>query len=143
MSQSWIMHVLSLSYSEPLLTLTKVDYVPHHCPRRYILPVNTPDCNLRTLQPAMLTFLTYEVLERPDVLLKLRAEIDGVLGDQPIALSDVSKMPCTVAVLKEILRPPPRSSSIRALSRTNYYWKGKIRPHPRRSYTDKFYFNQP
>ena len=55
----------------------------------------------------MLTFLTYEVLRRPDVLLKLRAEIDEVLGDQPITLNDISKMPYTVAVMRETLRIRP------------------------------------
>ena len=129
MSQSWTMHALSLLYSEPLLTLTKVDYVPHRWPRnncRYVLPVNAPDCSLRTLQPAMLTFLTYEVLKRPDVLLKLRAEIDEVLGDQPIALGDVSKMPYTVAVLKEILRfhPPAAARFVHCLEPTTI-GKGK------------------
>ena len=55
----------------------------------------------------MLTSLTYELLKHPDVLLKLRAEIDEVLGDQPIALNDISKMPYTSAVLRETLRFHP------------------------------------
>lgn len=59
----------------------------------------------------MLTFLTYELLKHPDVLLKLRAEIDEVLGDQPIALNDISKMPYTVAVLKEVLRFHPPAAA--------------------------------
>ena len=61
----------------------------------------------------MLTFLTYEVLKHPDVLLKLRAEIDEVIGDQPITLNDISKMPYTTAVLREILRfHPPASGRV-------------------------------
>lgn len=69
---------------------------------------------------AMLTFLTYELLKRPDVLLKLRAEIDEVLGDQPIVLTDISKMPYTVAVLREILRfhPPAAARFVHCLEPT-------------------------
>jgi len=68
----------------------------------------------------MLTFLTYEVLKRPDVLLKLRAEIDEVLGDQPVTLNDISKMPYTVAVMREILRfrPPATARAVRCLEPT-------------------------
>jgi len=55
----------------------------------------------------MLTFLTYEVLRHPDVLLKLRAEIDEVLGDQPITPDSISEMPYTVAVMREVLRIHP------------------------------------
>ena len=68
----------------------------------------------------MLTFLTYELLKRPDVLLKLRAEIDHVLGDQPIVLTDISKMPYTVAVLREILRfhPPAAARFVQCLEPT-------------------------
>ena len=68
----------------------------------------------------MLTFLTYEILKRPDVLLKLRAEIDEVLGDQPITLTDVSKMPYTVAVMREILRfrPPAPARAVHCLEPT-------------------------
>ena len=68
----------------------------------------------------MLTFLTYEILKHPDVLLKLRAEIDEVLGDQPIALNDVSKMPYTVAVMREILRfrPPAPARAVHCLEPT-------------------------
>jgi cytochrome P450/NADPH-cytochrome P450 reductase len=68
----------------------------------------------------MLTFLTYEVLKRPEVLLKLRAEIDEVLGDKPITLNDVSKMPYTTAVLREILRvqPPAAARAVHCLEPT-------------------------
>jgi len=58
----------------------------------------------------MLTFLTYEVLKHPHVLLKLRGEIDEVLGDQPITLNDIPKMPYTLAVMREILRFRPPAS---------------------------------
>lgn len=68
----------------------------------------------------MLTFLTYELLRHPNVLLKLREEIDEVLGDQPITLNDISKMPYTAAVLKEILRahPPAPARAVRCLEPT-------------------------
>jgi len=68
----------------------------------------------------MLTFLTYEVLKHPDVLLKLRAEIDEVLGDRPITLNDISKMPYTIAVLREILRiqPPAAARTVHCLEPT-------------------------
>jgi len=68
----------------------------------------------------MLTFLTYEVLKRPDVLRKLRAEIDEVLGDRHITLDDISKMPYTVAALREVLRiqPPAAARAVHCLEPT-------------------------
>ena len=68
----------------------------------------------------MLTFLTYEVLKHPDVLLKLRAEIDQVLGGRPITLNDISKMPYTTAVMREVLRlrPPFHARIVRCLEPT-------------------------
>jgi cytochrome P450/NADPH-cytochrome P450 reductase len=44
----------------------------------------------------MLTFIVYQLLKNPDALAKLRAEIDEVLGDQPIQLTDIGKMPYTI-----------------------------------------------
>lgn len=55
--------------------------------------------------------MTYEVLKHPEVLLKLRAEIDEVLGDRPVSPEDLSKMSYTVAVLRETLRLWPPSSN--------------------------------
>jgi cytochrome P450/NADPH-cytochrome P450 reductase len=52
----------------------------------------------------MLAFVTYEILKHPEVLLKLRAEIGKVLGDRPISLEDLPRMPYTIAVLRETLR---------------------------------------
>ena len=68
----------------------------------------------------MLTFSTYEILKRPDVLFKLRTEIDEVLGDQPITLNDIPKMPYTIAVMREILRfrPPAQSRFVHCLEPT-------------------------
>ena len=59
----------------------------------------------------MLTFVTYEVLKHPEVLLKLRAEIDEVLGDRPVSLEDLPKMPYTLAVMRETLRLRPPAST--------------------------------
>jgi cytochrome P450 / NADPH-cytochrome P450 reductase len=50
----------------------------------------------------MLSFVTYNLAKNPDALAKLRAEIDEVLGDQPIQLSDLGKMPYTVGKLHSI-----------------------------------------
>ena len=61
----------------------------------------------------MLSFVTYEVLKHPEVLLKLRAEVDEVLGDRPVSLEDLPRMPYTIAVLRETLRiwlPAPARS---------------------------------
>jgi len=68
----------------------------------------------------MLTFLTYEVLKHPDVLCKLRAEIDEVLGDQPITPNSISEMPYTVAVMREVLRihPPVAIRTVHCLEPT-------------------------
>lgn len=58
--------------------------------------------------------MTYEVLKHPGVLLKLRAEIDEVLGDRPVSLDDLPKLPYTIAVLRETLRfrPPASTRSV-------------------------------
>lgn len=58
--------------------------------------------------------MTYEVLKHPEVLLKLRTEIDEVLGERPVTLEDLSKMPYTLAVLRETLRfrPPASTRSV-------------------------------
>ena len=68
----------------------------------------------------MLTFLTYQLLKYPDVLLKLRAEIDEVLEDRPITLDDIPRMPYTVAILRETLRtqPPTVARFVRCLELT-------------------------
>lgn len=42
---------------------------------------------------ATLSFLTYFVLKKPEVLRKLRAELDEVLGNEPPQLSDLNKLP--------------------------------------------------
>lgn len=60
---------------------------------------------------ALLTFVTYEVMKHPEVLLKLRAEIDQVLGDRQVSLEDLPKLPYTVAVLRETLRLRPPAST--------------------------------
>ena len=42
---------------------------------------------------ATLSFFTYYVLKKPEVLRKLRAELDQVLGDEPPQLTDLNKLP--------------------------------------------------
>lgn len=59
----------------------------------------------------MLTFVTYEVLKHPEVLLKLRAEIDEVLGDRQVSLADLPNLPYTLAVMRETLRLRPPAST--------------------------------
>jgi len=55
--------------------------------------------------------VTYEVIKHPEVLLKLRTEIDEVLGDRPVSLEDLPKMSYTVAVMRETLRLRPPAST--------------------------------
>lgn len=42
---------------------------------------------------ATLSFFTYYVLKKPEVLRKLRAELDEVLGGEVPQLSDFNKLP--------------------------------------------------
>lgn len=64
--------------------------------------------------------MTYEVIKHPGVLLKLRTEIDEVLGDRPVSLEDLPKMPYTVAVMRETLRlrPPASTRSVSPVGAT-------------------------
>ena len=41
----------------------------------------------------MLTFTTYFLLKNPDALRKLREEIDTKLGDRPMTVQDIGKLP--------------------------------------------------
>lgn len=40
----------------------------------------------------MLTFALYYLIKNPEAMLKARKEVDDVLGDQQIQLTDVSKL---------------------------------------------------
>ncbi|KZT69908.1 cytochrome P450 [Daedalea quercina L-15889] len=54
-----------------------------------------------------LSFLTYFILKKPEVLRKLRAEVDAVLGDEQPQIGDLNKLPYLTACLRETLRMGP------------------------------------
>lgn len=54
-----------------------------------------------------LMWLIQTLAHRPEIEAKLRAEIDEVLGDRPITLDDIGKMPYTHMVIQETLRLYP------------------------------------
>ncbi|KAI0729796.1 cytochrome P450 [Fomitopsis betulina] len=56
---------------------------------------------------ATLSFFTYYVLKKPEVLRKLRAELDEVLGGEVPQLGDFNKLPYLTACLRETLRMGP------------------------------------
>ena len=43
--------------------------------------------------PGTLSFLTYYLLKHPHVMRKLREEIDTTIGDRPMNVKDVNKLP--------------------------------------------------
>ena len=91
-----------------------VDYIPHCWSRDYFwYAVSLWSARVATdkRHPALLSFVTYEVIKHPEVLLKLRTEIDQVLGERPVSLEDLPKMPYTVAVMRETLRLHPPAST--------------------------------
>lgn len=55
----------------------------------------------------MLSFALYELIKHPEAMAKIRAEVDEVISDRTVQLSDLSKMPYTVAVMRETLRVHP------------------------------------
>ncbi|THU85308.1 fatty acid hydroxylase [Dendrothele bispora CBS 962.96] len=62
----------------------------------------------------LLTFMTYYLMKNPETMRKLRNEIDEVVGQEPIQLEDLSKMPYLIAVMRETLRlspPTPQRSA--------------------------------
>jgi cytochrome P450 / NADPH-cytochrome P450 reductase len=52
----------------------------------------------------MLSFVMYELLKHPHAYTKVREEVDSVLGDEPIRVEQVGKLPYIVAVMRESLR---------------------------------------
>lgn len=41
----------------------------------------------------MLTFIMYYLLKNPEAMRKLREEIDTIIGDRPMTVDDVHKLP--------------------------------------------------
>ncbi|EKM50262.1 uncharacterized protein PHACADRAFT_213993 [Phanerochaete carnosa HHB-10118-sp] len=58
----------------------------------------------------MLTFTMYYLLKNPEAMRKLREEVDGTIGDRPMTVDDVHKLPYLIAVLREALRLGPPAS---------------------------------
>lgn len=54
-----------------------------------------------------LTWLWYELGKHPEVVTKLRTEVDEVLGGRPVTVTDLPRLPYTLAVLEENLRLHP------------------------------------
>jgi cytochrome P450/NADPH-cytochrome P450 reductase len=51
----------------------------------------------------MLSFALYNLLKHPEAMAKLRAEVDEVLGDQPLQVSDLGKFPYLTGTLSLLL----------------------------------------
>ncbi|KAF9263922.1 cytochrome P450 [Marasmius fiardii PR-910] len=58
----------------------------------------------------MMSFMTYYLLKNPSTMRKLQAEVDQVLGGEPVQYQDLSKMPYLIAVMRESLRLSPTVS---------------------------------
>ncbi|KIM86528.1 hypothetical protein PILCRDRAFT_815766 [Piloderma croceum F 1598] len=69
---------------------------------------------------ATLSFLTYYLLKHPDVMRKLRDEIEEVIGTEQPQYEHLGKLPYLTAVLRETLRlqPPATSRGVTALEDT-------------------------
>src|ERR1043166_7089021 len=59
-----------------------------------------------------LAWIFYHVLPRPDVLEKLRAELDRVLGGRPLAAEHIPQLEYLEAVMKESLRLTPVATNV-------------------------------
>ncbi|OBZ71165.1 hypothetical protein A0H81_08482 [Grifola frondosa] len=55
----------------------------------------------------MLTFTVYYLLKNPEAMRKLREEIDTRIGNRPMSVHDVNKLPYLIAVMRESLRLSP------------------------------------
>ncbi|KAF9032816.1 fatty acid hydroxylase [Hymenopellis radicata] len=58
----------------------------------------------------VLCFVLYYLIKYPDVMQRLRNEVDEVLGDQPAQMSDFPKMPYLNAILRETMRLQPTAA---------------------------------
>ncbi|MCB9741669.1 MAG: cytochrome P450 [Alphaproteobacteria bacterium] len=54
-----------------------------------------------------MTFAWYALASFPEVMERLHAELDAVLGDRPPTLEDLKQLPYTLQVVKEVLRLYP------------------------------------
>ena len=44
----------------------------------------------------MLTFIMYYLLKNPEAMRRLREEVDTLIGDRPMTVDDVHKLPYTI-----------------------------------------------
>ncbi|KAJ3737687.1 fatty acid hydroxylase [Lentinula guzmanii] len=75
----------------------------------FLIAGNPIQCiyHVSTLLPGLMSFMTYYLIKHPEAMRKLQAEIDEVLGGQPVQYQDLSKMPYLTAVIRETLRLAP------------------------------------
>lgn len=55
----------------------------------------------------MLSFALYNLLKHPDAMAKIREEVDEVIGEEPLDVAHLGKLPYMNAVLRETLRVTP------------------------------------
>ncbi len=58
-----------------------------------------------------LTWTWYLLMEHPDVMARLKAEVDAALGDRPATMADLGKLKYAEMVIKESLRLYPPAAS--------------------------------
>ena len=51
----------------------------------------------------MLTFIMYYLLKHPEAMRKLREEVDAVIGERPMTVDDVNKLPYLIGKLGDPL----------------------------------------
>ncbi|KAK7438608.1 hypothetical protein VKT23_017942 [Stygiomarasmius scandens] len=57
-----------------------------------------------------MSFTIYYLLKHPEVMEKLRNEVDEIIGDQPAEVRDLNRMPYLHAVLREAMRLQPTAA---------------------------------
>ncbi|KAI0754463.1 bifunctional P-450/NADPH-P450 reductase [Daedaleopsis nitida] len=73
----------------------------------------------------MLTFTIYYLLKNPEAMRKLREEIDSTLGDRPMSVQDVNRLPYLLAVMRESLRLGPTAPTRGATPLEDTFLAGK------------------